>query len=140
MLHVHHIGYLIKNIERARDAFSTLGFQVEQDVVYDHDRDIDILFMKNAEEYRIELVMPKSDSSVVSRMAKTYKNTPYHICYASDSFDQDIEFLNRSGFTQIGNPAPAPALGNCQVCFFMSSHVGLVEIADFTPALAEDIF
>ena len=54
---IHHIGYLVKNIEKASKLFLTLGYQVEQDTVYDNYRGVDIRFL-NKDGYRVELVAP----------------------------------------------------------------------------------
>lgn len=128
-MRIHHIGYLVKNIKKARDSFAVLGFSVTQDVVYDPYREIDILFMEK-DGYTIELVSPKADTSVVSKLIKTYKNTPYHLCYSSDNFGQDIKDLCASGFVQIDAPTPAPALEGRRVCFFMGAQIGLVELLE----------
>ncbi len=129
MIQIHHIGYLVKNIKKAKGSFVNIGFSVTQDVIYDPYREVDILFMEK-DGYTIELVMPKSDTSVVAKLIKSYKNTPYHICYLSDNFEQDILYLSTSGFTQIDTPTPAPAFGNRKVCFFIGSQIGLIELLE----------
>jgi len=134
-MQIHHIGYLIKNIEKARDSFTVLGFSTGQDIVYDSQRDIDILFMKNAEGINIELITPKSEHSVVAKLFKTYKNAPYHLCYLSDDLDHDIVQLGEAGFIQIDAPTPAPALENRRVCFLMAPHAGLIELLENRPRI-----
>lgn len=129
MLKIHHLGYLVKNIEKAKGSFAALGFSVVQDSVYDPCRGIELLFMEK-DGYRIELVTPKTETSVVSKLIKTYKNAPYHICYLSDNFEQDIKDLSGSGYIQIDVPTPAPALGNARVCFLMGAHNGLIELLE----------
>lgn len=54
---IHHIGYAVKNIEKARDTFKSLGFMEEGTVVFDEYRNVNILFLKN-QSYRIELIAP----------------------------------------------------------------------------------
>ena len=39
---IHHIGYLVKKIEKAISAFLDLGYIVEKETIYDNYRDIDI--------------------------------------------------------------------------------------------------
>ena len=58
-LRVHHIGYLVKKIEKAKQTFELLGYRTEQDVVYDDIRKIDICFMVMG-DCRVELVSPVS--------------------------------------------------------------------------------
>ena len=46
-MRVHHIGYLVKRIDRARAVFETLGFTAADEAVYDEYRDVNIQFMEN---------------------------------------------------------------------------------------------
>lgn len=128
-MNVHHIGYLVKKLEKARAHFLTLGYRVAQDVVYDEYRDVDILFLEK-DGYVVELVSPRSERSVVASLIKTYRNAPYHICYVCDDFEADLERLEHSGFTRIDTPAPAPALGGKNVCFLLSAQIGMIELID----------
>ncbi|MBD5153160.1 MAG: lactoylglutathione lyase [Oscillibacter sp.] len=129
MTRVHHIGYLVKHLEKSRDSFLSLDFQVTGDTVYDEYRDVDILFMEK-DGYTVELVSPRSDASVVARLIKTYKNAPYHICYETDDLTAELARLENSGFTRIDDPAPAPALGGRRVCFLMSARIGMIELLE----------
>lgn len=128
-MHIHHIGYLVKKLDKAKDAFSKLGFCEQGAAVYDQIRDVHILFMKK-DAYVVELVSPASGHSVVSNLIKTYKNAPYHICYIAENFEADIKRLECSGFTRIDAPSPAPAIGNRKVCFLLSPAIGLIEILE----------
>lgn len=80
---IHHVGYLVKDIEKASVSFMNLSYELEGEVVYDPLRDVDILFMVNG-QYRIELVSPRSKESVVAETLKKLGNAPYHICYYCD--------------------------------------------------------
>ena len=59
---VHHIGYLVKKLERARSAFEALGYGVERETVRDEFRKVDIVFLVK-DGYRVELVSPYDPSS-----------------------------------------------------------------------------
>ncbi len=134
-MRVHHVGYLVKRLEKARNGFSSLGFQAAGEAVYDGCRDIDILFMEK-DGWLVELVSPRSEASVVAKLIKTYKNAPYHLCYEADDFLAELAELEKSGFTKIDSPAPAPALDGRRVCFLMSPHIGLVELLEGPPPAA----
>lgn len=115
-MRIHHIGYLVKSIEKAKDSFLSIGFSVKQEITYDEIRDINILFMEK-DGYLIELINPNSKESVVANLIKTYKNSPYHICYETENFDSDAKGLIDRGFMRIDQPTPAPALNGRHVCF-----------------------
>lgn len=124
---IHHIGYLVKKIEKAQKTFLTLGYQAETDVVYDPIRDIHICFLEK-DGYRIELVSPASENSVVSGLLKKYKNCPYHICYEAEDYESASAALSEAGFLAIDTPTEAPALNGRKVAFFSSPVIGMIEL------------
>lgn len=126
-LTIHHIGYLVKKIEKAIQTFQALGYEIEQDTVYDDIRKVRICFLIK-DGYRVELVSPASEDSVVSGLMKKYKNCPYHICYESADFDADYAALTAEGFFTIDTPTPAPALGGREVVFLNSASIGIIEL------------
>lgn len=126
---VHHIGYLVKDIEKAINKFMCLGFKVTSEVVYDSLRKVNICFMQN-EGYTIELVSPASPDSVVSNLIKQYRNCPYHLCFYSDDFDKEYASLLSHGFTAIGEPQPATAIEDRKVAFFVNASIGIFEMID----------
>lgn len=126
---VHHVGYLVKRLEKAAAAFEALGYEAEGGAVCDAYRDVDILFLRLG-TCRVELVCPRSEGSVVAKLLKTYKNAPYHICYKAEDFAGELERLEGAGYLRIDQPAPAPALGGRRVCFLMSPHAGMIEVLE----------
>ena len=126
-LQIHHIGYLVKKTESAKQTFEQLGYQVTQDTVYDDIRKVDICFLEK-EGYRIELVSPVSEDSVVSGLIKKYKNCPYHICYEASDFEKDYEELRAAGFMPIDTLTPAPALSGKEVVFMTHAALGMIEL------------
>ena len=92
----------------------------------DTDRNIQIIFVeKNG--YRIELVCPLDKAR---KSLSSTPGTPYHICYESDDFDNEIERLKQQGFKVIIEPSPAVAFGGKRVVFLMSLGLGLMEIVE----------
>ncbi len=126
-LKIHHIGYLVKKLEKAKKTFESLGYLAEQDTVRDEIRKVDICFLIK-DGYRVELVSPFSAESVVSGLLKKYKNAPYHICYEADDPETAYEELTANGFAAIDTPTPAPALDGCKVVFLTSPVIGMIEL------------
>lgn len=126
-LQIHHIGYLVKKMDAAIRTFKNLGYEVEQDTVYDDIRKVNICFLQK-DGCRIELVSPASEDSVVAGLIKKYKNSPYHICYESENFDEDYQALLSNGFLSIDTPTPAPALHNKEVVFLTNPSMGMIEL------------
>lgn len=124
---IHHIGYLVKNMEKAKQTFTALGYQTKQDTVCDPIRDVTICFLEK-DGYRIELVSPVSETSVVAGLLKKYKNCPYHICYEAADYESASAALSSAGFLAIDTPTEAPALAGRKVAFFSSPAIGMVEL------------
>ena len=124
---IHHVGYLVKKLERARKAFEALGYLVEQETVRDECRKIDILFLKK-DGYRVELVSPFDPSSVVAGLLTRTGNSPYHVCYEVDDLDAETERLRDARYVVSGDSAPAPACGGRRVVFLIHPYLGMIEL------------
>lgn len=91
---VHHIGYLIKNIDKSIEEFRRLGFDLMGEVKEDLERKIKIAFIKNC-NYQVELIQPIDTESSYWALLKKYKNVAYHICYqVKDIEDAILELKN----------------------------------------------
>lgn len=107
----HHVGYLVKNMEKAIKEFICLGYEKRSEIVFDSARGIDICFMEKM-GLSVELVTPAGDNSVVTSLIKKTGSSPYHICYAVKDLKKSDEELRARGYIPIGEPLPAPALGS----------------------------
>ena len=127
MLSIHHIGYLVKNIDKALLRFEELGYNAQSEPVYDEGRQADIVFLKK-DGYCIELVCPHKNSDIYSLLKKT-GNSPYHICYAADDLDAETARLEDMGYTVFIGRTAAPAIGDkAEVVFLYHMHMGMVEL------------
>lgn len=127
---IDHIGYAVKRIDGALSSFEKLGYVFEP-VIDDTDRNVKLAFgVKDG--YRIELVTPldKKQESPVDQYLSNAVGTPYHICYESDRFDDEIEELKSQGFKVVIEPNPAVAFGGRRVVFMMNIGFGLMEIVE----------
>lgn len=126
---IHHIGYLVKKLERARLAFEALGYGVEQETIRDESRKVDIVFLSK-DGYRIELVSPYDSTSVVAGLLARTGNSPYHVCYEVADLDAEIERLRDARYVVSSEPVPAPACGGARVAFLVHPYLGMVELLE----------
>lgn len=126
-LKIHHIGYLVKKMDKAIASFTGLGYQITQQTLRDDIRKVDICFLEK-DSYLIELVSPVSEDSVVAGLMKKYKNSPYHICYETEDYEKAYEELTANGFIAIDTLTPAPALQNREVVFLTNASMGMIEL------------
>lgn len=129
-MEVDHIGYAVKKMDKAMKSFRILGFEFEE-CIEDFDRNILISF-GTKDGYRIELVQPlnKEKESPVDAYLSKVGPTPYHICYASDTFERDVEELKAQGFRVVIEPRKAVAFSEKKVIFMMNLGIGLIEIVE----------
>ncbi len=126
---IDHIGYLVKNIEKARSSFAALGFLEITDMCRDEYRKVDIIFLEK-DGYVVELVSPYAPDSVVADLLKKVKNMPYHFCYQVEDLAEESARLRKEGFVPIDDPKEAPALGRRRVCFLQSARIGMIELLE----------
>lgn len=127
-MRIDHIGYAVKNIDKARKSMEALGYAFEP-TVEDKDRNIFIAFGE-LDGYRVELVAPMGEGSPVDMYLSKIGPTPYHICYRSSDIEADIAELQKNRFKVSVPLAPAIAFGNKRVVFMFSLSVGLIEIVE----------
>lgn len=126
---IHHVGYLVKKIDKALEAFKSLGYSVKSDIVLDDYRKVKICFLEK-DGYVIELISPSSDESVVSNLYKRLGNTPYHICYETDNMEREIERLNKLHFKICSDRYEAVAIDGKDVCFLVHPYMGMIELLE----------
>lgn len=125
----HHIGYLVKNIDKATAEFTKLGYSIIKEKQYDDYRKVDITFLEMG-GYVVELVAPAANGSVVDGIMNRYKNAPYHICYEVEDFENTAIKLSENGYVAIDDATPAPAIDGKRVQFFMNRFAGMIEIVE----------
>ena len=81
---IDHIGYAVRDIDKAIKTFSALGYNFGE-VVNDTERNINLVFGE-MDGYRVELVAPLGKPSPVDTHLSKIGPTPYHICYKSNDF------------------------------------------------------
>ncbi len=141
---MHHIGYAVVDIEKARKFYERLGFEVSkrvgnQHVQFDTERNIKILFMENGfDDVMVELVEtldPESPSPldfIMKGNNKKYSNgIPYHICYEVEDIDKVTEELRKKQFIVINPKAPTTeVLYHKHVTFLYQRAIGIIELIE----------
>lgn len=128
-MNIHHVGYVVRNLDSAISKFLSLGYDIENDVVYDDSRKIKICFITN-EGHRIELIESVDESSPVSRMYKKVGPCPYHICYECEDIGKRLTMLKSEGWVQMTKKSEAMAIGNRMVIFLYHREVGMIELVE----------
>lgn len=123
---IHHVGYLVKDINKAIDAFEKLGIEKYGDVFFDEDRKSHICFMGN--QHEVELIAPGKESDIYP-LLKKYCNMPYHICYDVQNLDESIVEFTSKGFLLFKDKMRACAISDeAQVAFLIHAKIGIIEL------------
>ena len=128
-MHIHHIGYLVKKLDRAVASFEKLGYKLTVPPEWDSGRQAHICFLENG-GYCVELISPSKESPLFP-LFKQYGNSPYHICYKCDDLEQAILDLQKQKFLLFKEPEPAPVIGEkARVAFLINANVGMIELVE----------
>lgn len=127
-MEIHHMGYLVKDINASIDKFKILGYK-ETTINRNDTRGVDICFISNG-SYVLELVSPFREDSDVSDLFKKHQNMIYHICYISNNLLEDIKVLKKAGFVPISNITTAPSIDDSNVIFLYNGTLGLIELVE----------
>jgi methylmalonyl-CoA/ethylmalonyl-CoA epimerase len=125
---VHHIGYLVKDIQQAANAFLDLGYVETCKQIFDERRQAYLLLLA-LDESAVELVQPIEYSPLAGLNAH-FKNAPYHICYACADLERESIRLRQNGFFPIQEPESAILFQNRKICFFMHNQIGVIELLE----------
>ena len=127
---IHHIGYCVKNIDKAAAEFEKIGYALLGSKYEDSFRKIYIQFMKNGETL-IELVSPLgTGESPVDGILQKIGNTAYHICYETANIEDEINRLQQQKYVPVSKPEAATALDNNKVAFMFKRDIGLIELVE----------
>ena len=127
---IHHIGYLVNNIDSAVLSFEKLGFDLVSPITEDKMRNVLICFLEN-NGYRVELVSPVGRDSDVYNLMKKKKNSPYHLCYEVNDIERSLEeYCAANESLIIQPPKPAIAIENRKVAFVMHKDLGIIEFVE----------
>lgn len=125
---LHHIGYLVKDLDISLCTFIGLGFLEFGERFHDEERQADILFLEK-DGYCVELISPWSESKL-NGMMKYYKNTGYHLCFQVEDIDTVSSKLQEEGkWRRIVRKASAGAISDTAVVeFLIHPDIGMIEL------------
>lgn len=128
-------------MDRSLAAFRALGYEPvllcdapeHAEYIYAEYRQPDIGFLQQPAEKTgptayVELIAPKSEDSPIWGLMRTYKNSPYHLCFESDDLEADIQHLRGAGWMIFQPEAPAPAIHDLSVVFLVHRSAGIIEL------------
>lgn len=126
---IDHIGYAVKDLKKAINLFSHLGYAFDDDKI-DQLRNVRICVGVSGGG-RVELVSPIDNSkSPIDGFLKKNGPMPYHLCFSVKNINEQTELLRNLGFILVEKIDKSVPLGGF-VCFLFHPDLGLVELIQY---------
>ena len=111
---LHHIGIIVKDLEKNIRIYLQLGYDQFEETVIDHVQYNRIAFMKKEGEPLLELIEPLDNRSSVCNFKEGY----HHLCYEADCRENVVNVFKDYKIGKIfTKPIVAPALHGSEVVF-----------------------
>lgn len=112
---IHHIGIIVKDIEKNIIIYEKLGYIKISDIILDTNQNIKIVFIKNdASSQILELIESLDETSSIYH----FKDGYHHICYEAYPKENFIHEFKKLKIGKIfTNPIKALAIDNRDVIF-----------------------
>lgn len=126
---LHHIGYIVENIETTITALQMLDNKLfASSTTMDDVQRCRICFVQRYNEPMIELVEPYENNKSLLKMLTQRGNAPYHICYEVEDVDALFDELSETdGWMPLFRPVEASAFENRLITYFYNAKIGYVE-------------
>lgn len=119
---LHHIGIAVVDLEASIAAYEkNFGFKLDLRETLDSQQ-VELAFVK-LENTMIELLMPISERSTLSKFLKNRGPGLHHICYQVDNIRSEIQRLTGLGFEFI-DQSPRPGAHNSLIAFIHPKSTG----------------
>ncbi|AVF38696.1 VOC family protein [Pandoraea apista] len=123
MIRVHHVGYVVRDLEIY--AKSLPGLTLEKEVI-DPIQDARIALYTVGDASRVELIQPLSDSAYTWSHLERAGEGLHHICYEGISASDIDDYIRRYRLLRVRGPIPA-VLFDRDVIFAVTRQRAIVE-------------
>jgi methylmalonyl-CoA/ethylmalonyl-CoA epimerase len=129
---LHHVGFVVANIETAMPGFlRSLAAEWDGHVFHDPLQKVRVAFLATrAQDPLIELVEPAGDDSPVSRFLQERGGGLHHVCYEVAHLEEELIAFRSRGASIAKRPLPAVAFGGRRIAWVITSEKLLVELLE----------
>ena len=131
-LSLDHIGYVVEDIASYFEEFlrPLCGVDGYAEIYEDPLQRVRVAFVTTSNGVRIELIEPWGEQSPVRRVLEKKKGGLHHLCFRTDSLDEEIERLTKLGCMLFSGPTPAVAFGGRRIVFFFTPQSDVIELVE----------
>jgi methylmalonyl-CoA/ethylmalonyl-CoA epimerase len=132
-LRLHHVGFVVANIEQAMPGFlRSLGARWDEQIFHDPLQKVKVAFLTTrVEDPQIELVEPAGEDSPVLRFLQQGGGL-HHVCYEVADLEQQLAEFRSRGAVIAKRPKPAVAFGGRRIAWVITAEKLLVELLEET--------
>jgi len=133
-MRIHHIGYVVSNIEQAKTLFQdSYGYKCLKEKTYDPLQHVWLALLASKNGYIVELIQPYDNTSPSFDFMQQGGGL-HHFCYETPNLDETIQNLKKKEHILFKRPVDAVLLDNKKVAFLFSKKdkkiIELVEIQE----------
>jgi methylmalonyl-CoA/ethylmalonyl-CoA epimerase len=128
---LHHIGYLVADIDSAAREFVTrFGYVAESDVIDDDRQTARVQFLRQpGAGHWLELITANRPGGKLSK-ALEHGGGLHHLCYEVEDLPKACDKLRIDGMLPLGEAQPAAAFSGRSIAWFMDRNKMLIEIVE----------
>lgn len=120
---VHHMGIIVKDLEKNVILYTKLGYDVVSSIVVDNVQQNRVVFLQS-QNHKIELIEPMNEKSSIYHFKEGY----HHICYEVDDREAFLYDFKQLKIGKIfTKPMQAPAIDNREIVFACLTNGTFVE-------------
>jgi methylmalonyl-CoA/ethylmalonyl-CoA epimerase len=125
---IHHIGILTKSLVETRNALSSQGINFLT-AIEDPLQQAILTISKG--DVKIEIVEPLHHNQQLRKILDKFGTHSYHICFEVPQIDwPDVKKYFGHRLVMVSSPKPAILFNNRRVAFYISKHLGLIELLE----------
>ncbi len=131
-LRLHHMGFVVANIETSMPGFvRSLEAQWDGQIFDDPLQKVRVAFLSTRpEDAQIELVEPAGDDSPVLRFLQEKGGGLHHACYEVANLEEQLAGFRLRGAVIAKRPKPAVAFGGRRIAWVVTAEKLLVELLE----------
>lgn len=131
-LRLHHMGFVVSNIEKAVPAFVlSLGAHWEERIFDDPHQRVRVTFLTTRPgDPQIELVEPSGETSPVMRFLRERGGGLHHACYEVAKLEEQVLTFHARGALIVKRPRPAVAFEGRRIAWILTAERLLVELLE----------
>ncbi|HEX8136907.1 MAG TPA: VOC family protein [Pyrinomonadaceae bacterium] len=130
-LSFHHFGLAVRQVDRALNFLSGLGYLAGAPV-RDELQNVNLILCTSETMPDVEIIWPTETPGPVSNILTYSNELIYHACYESADLERSLAAIRKdhNSIVCVSEPKPAPLFAGRRVSFYYVRGFGMIEILE----------